>query len=100
MVREYFKPKEITLGGKKIAVVHYPEKARALAESGKYEMVFYGHTHKPWEERIGQCRLVNPGELAGQRQSRAQLRQRWGDCGAAAILNNAATLLVLTTSSS
>jgi type IV secretion system protein VirD4 len=27
-------------------------------------------------------------------QSRAQLRQRWGDIGAAAILNNAATLLV------
>ncbi len=27
-------------------------------------------------------------------QSRAQLRQRWGDTGAAAILNNAATLLV------
>jgi type IV secretion system protein VirD4 len=27
-------------------------------------------------------------------QSRAQLRQRWGDVGAAAILNNAATLLV------
>ena len=27
-------------------------------------------------------------------QSRAQLRQRWGDSGAAAIMNNAATLLV------
>lgn len=27
-------------------------------------------------------------------QSRAQLRQRWGDTGAAAILNNAATLLI------
>jgi type IV secretion system protein VirD4 len=27
-------------------------------------------------------------------QSRAQLRQRWGDTGAAAILNNAATLIV------
>ncbi|MGQ0847185.1 MAG: type IV secretory system conjugative DNA transfer family protein [Sporichthyaceae bacterium] len=27
-------------------------------------------------------------------QSRAQLRQRWGDSGAAAILNNAATILV------
>jgi type IV secretion system protein VirD4 len=27
-------------------------------------------------------------------QSRAQLRQRWGDTGAAAIVNNAATLLI------
>ncbi|MDN5858804.1 MAG: TraM recognition domain-containing protein [Pseudonocardia sp.] len=28
-------------------------------------------------------------------QSRAQLRQRWGDTGAAAILNNAATLMIM-----
>ena len=27
-------------------------------------------------------------------QSRAQLRQRWGDTGAAAIMNNAATLMI------
>ncbi|OGZ69873.1 MAG: hypothetical protein A3D44_03165 [Candidatus Staskawiczbacteria bacterium RIFCSPHIGHO2_02_FULL_42_22] len=55
------------LGPKKIAFIHYPELARKLAESGKYDIVFYGHTHKPWEEKVGNCRLVNPGELAGQR---------------------------------
>jgi uncharacterized protein len=47
--------------------VHYPEIAKKLAESGNYDAVFYGHTHRPWEETIGSCRLVNPGELAGQR---------------------------------
>ncbi len=68
---------EIELGGKKIFLNHYPEIARRAAESGKYDMVFYGHTHKPWEEKIlvppkpngeggGNCRLVNPGESAGQ----------------------------------
>jgi putative phosphoesterase len=55
------------LDGKKIACIHYPNLARELAESGKYDIVFYGHTHKPWEERVGNCRLVNPGELAGHR---------------------------------
>src|SRR3989344_3051216 len=58
---------ELDLGGKKVAFVHYPELARKLAESKKYDLVFYGHTHRPWEERVGNCRLVNPGELAGQR---------------------------------
>jgi predicted phosphodiesterase len=27
-------------------------------------MVFYGHDHKPWEEMIGETRIVNPGNLA------------------------------------
>lgn len=53
--------------GKKIAITHYPEDARELAESGKYDLVFYGHTHKPWEEKVASCRLINPGEIAGQR---------------------------------
>jgi putative phosphoesterase len=56
---------EIKIGEKKIAFVHFPEFARGLAATGKYDLVFYGHTHKPWEERIGKCRLVNPGNVAG-----------------------------------
>lgn len=58
---------EIELSGKMIAFVHYPKIAKEMAESGKYDLVFYGHTHKPWEEKVGNCRLVNPGEVAGQR---------------------------------
>ncbi len=58
---------EIKLGGKKIFINHYPEIAKIAAESGKYDLVFYGHTHRPWEEKVGKCRLVNPGEVAGQR---------------------------------
>ncbi|OGZ65358.1 MAG: hypothetical protein A3C50_03380 [Candidatus Staskawiczbacteria bacterium RIFCSPHIGHO2_02_FULL_43_16] len=68
---------ELDLGGKKIAFIHYPELAKKLAESGKYDLVFYGHTHKPWAAQLKlgeprpagreECRLVNPGEVAGQR---------------------------------
>ncbi len=58
---------EIELGAKKIFFNHYPEVAKTAAESKKYDLVFYGHTHRPWEEKINNCRLVNPGELAGQR---------------------------------
>ena len=58
---------ETEVDKKKIAFTHYPKDAKGLAESGKYNLVFYGHTHKPWEEKVGNCRLVNPGEVAGQR---------------------------------
>ena len=69
---------EVDLADKKIAFIHYPELAKKMAESGKYDLVFYGHTHRPWEEMVlvppkpggeggGRCRLVNPGEVAGQR---------------------------------
>lgn len=58
---------EKEIDGKKIGIVHFPDIARKMAESGKYDLVFYGHTHKPWEQKIGTCRLVNPGELTGQR---------------------------------
>lgn len=62
-------PEELKLeiGGRKIFLVHYPDRARRAAESGDFDLVFYGHTHKPWEEKIGRCRLINPGEIAGQR---------------------------------
>ncbi|MBI4837164.1 MAG: metallophosphoesterase family protein [Candidatus Portnoybacteria bacterium] len=52
--------------GKKIAFTHFPHPAEDLAKGEKYDIVFYGHTHKPWEEKIGRVRLVNPGNLAGQ----------------------------------
>lgn len=72
---------EIEIDNKRIAFTHLPEKAKELAEtrnpsassgqvpsasSGqRYDLVFYGHSHKPWKEVIGNCKLVNPGEAAG-----------------------------------
>jgi len=56
---------EVKFGKKKIAFCHFPEIAKELANSQKYDLVFYGHTHKPWEQKIGKTKLVNPGNLAG-----------------------------------
>jgi hypothetical protein len=50
----------------KIFFVHFPNEAKKAAQSGNFDMVFYGHTHRPWEEKVGNCHLINPGELAGQ----------------------------------
>ena len=60
---------EISLerGGKiRIGFCHYPDQAKLMAESGDYDLVFYGHNHKPWMETLGNgCQLINPGTLAG-----------------------------------
>ena len=56
---------EIEIDNKKIAFCHFPKFARGLAHTQEYDLVFYGHTHKPWEETTGECRLVNPGNLSG-----------------------------------
>jgi len=56
---------EVGLGGKKIAWTHFPQFAKPLAVTGKYDAVFYGHTHKKHEEKIGKTLLVNPGNIMG-----------------------------------
>ncbi|MDP2684290.1 MAG: YfcE family phosphodiesterase [bacterium] len=53
------------IDGHIIGCVHYPEEAKKMAETGKYDLVFYGHSHKPWEEKINNARVINPGTLAG-----------------------------------
>ena len=59
---------EKVIDKKKIAFTHFPDMAKKLAQSAGFDLVFYGHTHRPWEEKVGECRMINPGELAGQFQ--------------------------------
>jgi len=61
---------------RKIAFSHFPDIAKKLAQSGKFDVVFYGHTHRPWDEKVpafakasagkSETHMINPGELAGQ----------------------------------
>lgn len=57
---------ETEIEGKKIAFVHFPRIAKGLCRTGKYDFVFYGHSHKPWEEAIDNCKMLNPGNVAGE----------------------------------
>jgi len=59
---------ELEKGGKKIGIVHFPALAEAMALSGKYDIVFYGHDHKATIEKRGKTLLINPGELAGLKE--------------------------------
>ena len=56
----------IEVGGVALAAAHYPEAARALAASGQFGVVCYGHDHRAHQERVGFCLLLNPGELMGR----------------------------------
>ncbi|MFC1645236.1 metallophosphoesterase family protein [Patescibacteria group bacterium] len=57
---------EAEIDGKKIAFVHFPDVAKKLCDTKKYDFVFYGHTHKPWEEKYSECKMLNPGNVAGE----------------------------------
>lgn len=56
---------ELEWGKARVAVNHYPEIARGLAQSGLYDLVCYGHDHTAHEERLDGCLLLNPGEVMG-----------------------------------
>ena len=57
---------KITLNKNKIAFTHYDTSAKKIALEGKYNFVFYGHTHTPWEEVINKTLVLNPGEISAQ----------------------------------
>lgn len=55
----------VTIADQVFIFNHYPERARELARDEQPAFSLYGHTHKPWEEMVGQTRVINPGTLAG-----------------------------------
>ncbi len=57
---------ELTVDACQIALIHYPEPARRIAQSGQFDLVCYGHDHLKHHEMIGECHLVNPGEVMGR----------------------------------
>ena len=54
-------PHEFIYLGKHFVVMHEPSCVDALASSGKYDVIIYGHTHQV-DVREGKPLIVNPGE--------------------------------------
>jgi putative phosphoesterase len=57
---------EITIDGLTICVVHYPEVARLVAESGQFDIVCFGHNHKFEVTNVQSTLMLNPGDLLGK----------------------------------
>jgi len=53
------------LDGKKFLLIHEPDMLEALAASGHYDVIVYGHTHRSEISRRGKTLVVNPGEGGG-----------------------------------
>jgi len=60
----------VTLGGKRIVVLHYPDLAEDLYRLGAYDLVIYGHDHTVRVEGKGK-KLLNPGTSSGYLAGRA-----------------------------
>ena len=63
--RIFTQPYIIELGGRKIVIMHEHTVVDALADSGHFDLVVYGHTHAPDIRKRGNTLIVNPGELSG-----------------------------------
>ena len=61
----YGKLARFELADKKIGACHEPFLIVKVLELGKCDIVFYGHTHKPWESMENGARAINPGTLGG-----------------------------------
>lgn len=61
----------ITLEWRNIFMTHYPMLAKPMAKSWDFDAVFYGHDHKYNMDKIGDCIIINPGELGAHKFGKA-----------------------------
>ena len=56
---------ELNLDGFRILMVHEPLEIDALAKSGSYDVIIYGHTHNSEIRTLESTLILNPGEVCG-----------------------------------
>ncbi len=57
---------EVEMDGQVIAMSHYERVAKAMAESDRYRLACFGHSHRRQVSRQGETTIVNPGEVMGR----------------------------------
>lgn len=58
---------DLNLAGKRIFMIHgdHRTEQEKRIDSGDYDFVIHGHTHRYRDERVGSTRVINPGALGG-----------------------------------
>ena len=56
--------------GVRVFMNHYPRISELAALSGKFDLCIFGHTHEYVSEKVGNCLLLNPGEIQGHKTSK------------------------------
>jgi uncharacterized protein len=64
-VRLYGELCEISLGGRRFAANHFDYIGRAIAQSGNYDVVCFGHNHAFEITQYGSTLALNPGSILG-----------------------------------
>jgi len=70
-------PHPVSIGNRRLLVMHEPAALDALARSGEYDALIYGHTHAldlravPRAQGDGTTLIINPGEGCGWLHDRA-----------------------------
>ncbi len=60
-------PYVFSIENKKTVMIHQPDLVFSLAKSKVYDIIIYGHTHKPDIRLEEQTLIINPGEVCGWR---------------------------------
>jgi putative phosphoesterase len=59
-------PRIETVSGRKILMAHtFEELQPELTGRGRFDLVLFGHTHRPLTMRVGRALVLNPGESCG-----------------------------------
>ena len=59
-------PRIEAVDGRMILLAHsYDQLQRELSGRGRFDLVLFGHTHRPLTMRVGKALVVNPGESCG-----------------------------------
>ena len=54
------------IGGRHVLMAHaFDELQAEIGEGGKYDLILFGHTHRPLEMKMGRALILNPGEGCG-----------------------------------
>jgi len=62
---------KLEVSGRKIFLTHFPFLAKSMCKSKEFDAVFYGHNHLKNKEKIGECLLLNPGEIGAYKTGEA-----------------------------
>ena len=58
----FYQPYIFSLHNRRIVVIHEHHLVDALADSGHFDLIVYGHTHEPVVKKVNNTLVVNPGE--------------------------------------
>lgn len=64
-------PRTTALDGRNVLMAHaFDQLQDELARRGQFDLVLFGHTHRPLAMKVGRALVVNPGEACGYMSGR------------------------------